>query len=166
MPLLVDAGSIRERIEALPTQVFPEGTPILSVGTSTGKLFILASGTAEVMKDGVRLCELTEPGAVLGEISALLGQPHTADVRAVTACTFRVADATEFLRGDPTAALLVATIMAKRLDAANQALVEVRREISADKPRSVVGRALDRLAEALRQDTDPELARYMYGGWM
>jgi CRP-like cAMP-binding protein len=103
---------------------------------------------------------------VLGELSALLGQPHGADVRAITACTFRVADAATFLQNDPVAALLVATILAKRLDAANQAVIEVRREVAAGKPRSAIGRALDRLAQAMRQDTDPELAKYMYGGWM
>jgi CRP/FNR family cyclic AMP-dependent transcriptional regulator len=162
VPLLFDIGSVRERLEELPSEDFPEGAPILSAGASTGKLFILVSGTAEVSRDGVGLGELSEPGAVLGELSALLGQPHSADVRAMTDCTFRVANAADFLQNDAAAALLVATILAKRLDAANHALVDVRKEIAAGKPRSAIGRALDRLAEVLRQDTDPELARYMY----
>lgn len=166
MALLLDLGSLRGHIEALPTETFDAGTSILTAGSSTGKLFILASGTAAVSKDGVPVGELSEPGAVLGEISALLGQPHMADVKAVTQCSFRVADAAEFLRCDPVAALFVATIMAKRLAAANDALVLVRQEIAAGKPKGVIGRALDKLADSLRMDADPELARYMYGGWM
>jgi CRP-like cAMP-binding protein len=164
--LLLDIGSLRERIEALPTEKFEPGAAILTAGSSTGKLFILAQGTAAVEKDGVPIGELTEPGSVIGEISALLGQPHTADVRAVDACTFRVAEAEAFLRCDPVAALFVATIMARRLASANEALVLVRRELAADKPKGVIGRALDKLADSLRMDADPELARYMYGGWM
>jgi CRP/FNR family transcriptional regulator, cyclic AMP receptor protein len=34
-----------------------------------------------------------EPGAVFGELSALLNQPHTADVRTLEASEFRVAQA-------------------------------------------------------------------------
>jgi CRP/FNR family cyclic AMP-dependent transcriptional regulator len=166
LALLLDIGSLRERIEALPVETFEPGTAILTSGTSTGKLFILASGTAQVLKEGVPIGELTEPGSVVGEISALLGQPHTADVRATTQCSFRVAEAEAFLRCDPVAALFVATIMARRLALANEALVEVRRELAADKPKGVIGRALDKLADSLRMDADPELARYMYGGWM
>jgi CRP/FNR family transcriptional regulator, cyclic AMP receptor protein len=166
LALLLDLSSLREQIEALPIETFAAGATVLSAGTSTGKLFILASGHARVEKDGVAIGELTEPGAVVGEISALLGQAHTADVRAVEECSFRVAEAEGFLRGDPVAALFVATIMARRLASANDALVEVRREIAAGKPKGVIGRALDRLADSLRMDTDPELAKYMYGGWI
>ena len=36
---------------------------------------------------------MTEPGAVFGELSVLLDQPHTADVRARKASQFHVADA-------------------------------------------------------------------------
>ena len=166
MALLLDSESLRSRIEALPLEAYDPQAPILAAGTRTGKLFILVSGTATVTKDGVVIGELTEPGAVIGEISALLGQPHTADVHATTACSFRVADAAEFLRCDPVAALFVATIMAKRLASANEALVEVRQELAADKPRGIIGRALDKLGKALQPDIDPEMARYMYGTWM
>ncbi|WP_159714201.1 Crp/Fnr family transcriptional regulator [Geminicoccus flavidas] len=166
MELLLDTGSLRERIETLPVESFAEGETILVAGTSTGKLFILVSGTAQVTKQDVPICQLAEPGTVLGEISALLGQPHTADVTAVTACSFRVADAAGFLRCDPVAALFVATVMAKRLATANEAMVELRHGLAEEKPRGVIGRALDRLGKALAPDVDPELARYMYAGWM
>src|SRR3974377_354528 len=45
-----------------------------------------------VAKEGVEIARVTDPGAVFGEISALLDQPH-ADVRALTSSQFHVADA-------------------------------------------------------------------------
>jgi hypothetical protein len=46
-----------------------------------------------VAKEGVEITRVTDPGAVFGEISALLDQPHSADVRALTSSQFHVADA-------------------------------------------------------------------------
>lgn len=166
MARLLEVDAVRERLARLPVESYPAGATVLAAGTVTGRLLILAEGSVEVVKDGVRIGEVAEPGVVFGELAALLDQPHTADVRALSACTFHVADAAELLRSDPLAALHVATIMAKRLDAANRALVEVRQQVEAGRPRSAIGRALDRLAEALRQDTDPELAKHMYAAWL
>jgi CRP-like cAMP-binding protein len=59
---------------------------------------------------------VAEPGAVFGELSVLLDQPHTADVRALEASQFHVADAAAMLRVDPIALLYVATVLAQRLD--------------------------------------------------
>jgi CRP-like cAMP-binding protein len=62
-----------------------------------------------------------EPGAVFGEISALLDRPHTADVRALKPSQFYIADAA--LLGYSAAALFyVAGVLAQRLDRANDAL--------------------------------------------
>jgi CRP/FNR family cyclic AMP-dependent transcriptional regulator len=54
-------------------------------------------------KNGVEIATVTEPGAVFGELSVLLDQPHTADVRALEASQFYVADAATLLRIDPIA---------------------------------------------------------------
>ena len=51
---------------------------------------------------------MTESGAVFGELSVLLDQPHTADVRALEASQFHIADAATILRVDPIALLCVA----------------------------------------------------------
>jgi len=68
-----------------------------------------------------------EPGAVFGEISALLDRPHTADVRALKPSQFYIADAS-VLRFSAAALFYVAEILAQRLDYANQALVASLRE--------------------------------------
>ena len=69
---------------------------------------------------------VAEPGAVLGELSALLDQPHAADVRALEISEFHVADAASLLVQNPVAALYVATVLASRLNAANQTLLQLK----------------------------------------
>ena len=73
--------------------------------------------------------------------SAILDQPHTADVRTLEQSEFYVADAPAILAGDPTVALYVAAILARRLDAANRWLVAVKRQVRAGEPPSVIGKA-------------------------
>ena len=55
---------------------------------------------------------------------------HTADVRALEASQFHVADAATLLTSDPTALLYVATVLAQRLDSANRGLLELKRQVS------------------------------------
>ena len=97
MAAVVDAAAIAERFKALPIEHFAPGEAVLEAGTSTARLLVFESGTAEVLKDGVRITDLAEPGVVLGELAGLLDTPHTADVRAVTACSFRVGEAAALL---------------------------------------------------------------------
>ena len=56
---------------------------------------------------------------MFGELSALLDQPHAADVRALETFQFYVADAAALVQ-DPTALLYIAGVLARRLDSANQ----------------------------------------------
>src|SRR5262249_44129999 len=94
----------------------------LSAASTTGRLLILKEGKVAVEKEGIEIARVTERGAVFGELSELLDQPHTADVRALEASQFHVADAATILRIDPIALLYVATVLAQRLDSANKAL--------------------------------------------
>jgi CRP/FNR family transcriptional regulator, cyclic AMP receptor protein len=77
----------------LPLTSYQAGETVLSAASTTGRLLILKEGAVAVVKDGVEIARVTEPGAVFGELSVLLGQPHTADVRALEASQFHVADA-------------------------------------------------------------------------
>jgi CRP/FNR family transcriptional regulator, cyclic AMP receptor protein len=63
-----------------------------------------------------------EPGAVFGEISALLDRPHTADVRALTPSQFYMADA-DLLGRSAAALFYIAGVLAQHLDRANEGLV-------------------------------------------
>ena len=73
-------------------------------------------GAVAVVKEGLEIARVAEPGAVFGELSVLLDQPHTADVHALEASQSHVADAAAMLRVDPIALLYVATVPAQRLD--------------------------------------------------
>ena len=44
---------------------------------------MLKKGAVAIVKGGIEMAKVTEPGTVFGELSALLDQPHTADVRAL-----------------------------------------------------------------------------------
>jgi CRP/FNR family cyclic AMP-dependent transcriptional regulator len=69
-----------------------------------------------------------EPGAVFGEISALLDQPHSADVRTLEDSRFCVADAAQLAK-NPNAILYIAKNLARRLVAADDILVQLRIEL-------------------------------------
>ena len=173
MSEVLGSAPVRARFAALPLEAYAAGATVLAAGSATGRLLVLEEGLVEVVKDGVRLAELGEPGTMFGELALLLGRPHTCDVLALEPSTFRVAEAAGLLRDDPALALQLAALLARRLDLANRALVEVRRQLEAGQPRSVVGRALERLggllghgdAGLMRYGGDPELAPYVYFPW-
>lgn len=60
-------------------------------GSKTGRLLILKKGTVAIVKEDTEIAKVAEPGAVFGELSVLLDQPHTADVRALETSQFHVA---------------------------------------------------------------------------
>ena len=82
---------------------------------------------------------------MFGELSTLLDQPHTADVRALETSQFHVADAAALLVQDPLVLLYVAAVLARRLDAATQALIELKRQIQAGQPRSEIGETIEKM---------------------
>jgi CRP-like cAMP-binding protein len=110
---------------ALPLAAYQPGEIVLAEGSKTGRLWILKKGAVVVVRQGVEIAKVAEPGAVFGDISALLDTPHTADVRAVEISVFHVADAATALQ-DPAVLVHVARILAQRLNGANQALIELK----------------------------------------
>ncbi len=121
---------------------------MIATGTTTGKLLVLKEGAVEVRRDGVRLAEVSEPGAVFGELGILLGQPHTADVLTLAPSTFHVAAGDSLLRIDPTAALYVAMVLAHRLHLVNHHLLEARGQLG--KSQGVFDEMVSNIAEAIR----------------
>ena len=133
---------LAKQLAALPLASFAAGETVFAEGTKTGRLLILKSGAVSIVKGDIELAQVTEPGAVFGEMSALLDQPHGADVRALETSEFHVADAATLLQ-DPAALLYVTTVLARRIDAANQGLLELKREFEAGEPRSLIDKTLD-----------------------
>jgi CRP-like cAMP-binding protein len=144
--MLTDTAVFRKSIAALPLKIYRAGETVLAAGYTTGQLLILRKGLVAVAKEGVEIARVTDPGAVFGELSALLDQPHSADVRALTSSHFHVADAAALLQ-DPAVLLYVAAILARRLDGANQTLVELM--IQVDYPRKMIEKTTKKLKALL-----------------
>jgi CRP-like cAMP-binding protein len=102
------------------------GTIIIHEGGTTGHLYVLIEGRLEVIKGETVVASIAEPGAVVGEMSVLLDQPHTATVRAAMASTvYEFSDAASFLRDKPAVALLIARLLAQRLNVATTYLADI-----------------------------------------
>ena len=145
MPLIHDAEVWQQRLAALPLASYGPGETVFAEGTSTGRLLILKSGAVSIVKGGTEIAKVAEPGAVFGELSALLDQPHSADVRTLEASEFHVADAATLLGQDPIALLYVTMLLAQRLDGANQALLELKSQLEAGEPPGLIGQTVERI---------------------
>ncbi len=88
-----DEAALQRSLAALPVAVYGADETVLAEGTKTGRLFILKRGAVSVLARGVEIARVAEPGAVFGELSALLDQPHGADVRTLEPSEFHMADA-------------------------------------------------------------------------
>jgi CRP/FNR family transcriptional regulator, cyclic AMP receptor protein len=148
-PLIPDSVVVQKRLDALPLVTYQAGENVLTAGSRTGRLLILKKGAVAIVRETIEIAKVSEPGAVFGELSALLDQPHAADVRALEISEFHVADAAALLLQDPLVLLYVAAILARRLDAANQALIELKSQVQAGQPRSEIGETIDKMEGVL-----------------
>jgi CRP-like cAMP-binding protein len=156
MSLIPDAVVFQKRLAALPLATYQAGETVFAAGSRTGRLLILRKGAVAIVKEAIEIAKVAEPGAVFGELSALLNQPHTADVRALETSQFHVADAAALLAQDPIALLYVAVVLARRLDGANQALIELKSQVQAGQPPSVIGKTVEKM-EGLLGDSGASL---------
>jgi CRP/FNR family cyclic AMP-dependent transcriptional regulator len=140
-------AAVLQRIATLPIATHMAGETIFAAGTTTGRLLILTKGAVTIEKEGTEIARVTEPGAVFGEVSALLNQPHTADVRTLETSEFRVAGA-ELLEEDSVILLYVAAILAQRLNHANQALIELKSEI---KLHNILGKTIGKAVKKMEE---------------
>ena len=115
MPLIPNSAAFEKSFATLPTASFHAGETVFLAGSRTGRLLILKKGAVVVIKDGVEIAKVSEPGAVFGELSILLDHPHTADVRALQS---------------PDA------------NNANRALIELKRQLHAGEPQIVIAETI------------------------
>ena len=149
MPLIPDAATIQSSFAMLPIVTYQPGEVVIAAGATTGKLLLLRQGEVEVVKEGTQIARVSEPGSVFGDLAVLLDKPHTADVRALERSEFKVADAASLLASDPVATLYIAAMLARRLDAANGALIDLRRQLETGKPRVAIAHTVNKIAELL-----------------
>src|SRR4029453_1767966 len=166
MPSLIpDAAALERRLAGLPVVKHPAHEVVLTAGAKTGRLLFLKRGAVEVIKDGVQIANVSAPGSVFGDQAVLLDQPHTADVRTVEQSEFYVADAPAMFAGDPTVALYVAAILARRLEAANRSLIEVKHQLKAGDPPAVIGRTVEKVEGLLNYRAAPSHVFGTPGYW-
>jgi CRP/FNR family transcriptional regulator, cyclic AMP receptor protein len=111
----------------IPLQDVAGGTELLAEGQSTGHVYILAQGRIEVLRDGTQVTVIDEPGSLVGEMSVLLGLPHTATVRALgDAKVHVIEDGNAFFSANPQISWLVARLLANRLNAATTYLADLK----------------------------------------
>jgi CRP/FNR family transcriptional regulator, cyclic AMP receptor protein len=138
--------SILEQLHGVEERHFDPGQIVIEQGRRSGLLFFLLEGAVEVVKDGTRVATASQPGAVFGEMSTLLGGNHTATVRALKSCTFRVVENPhDFLANSPAVCLHVCELVAHRLDAVNQYLVDVKQQFEGHEHLGMVDGILETL---------------------
>ena len=114
-------GGVRRTVAA--------GTEVLHEGGRTGHLYVLIEGRLDVIRGDTVVASLSEPGAVLGEMSVLLDAPHTATVRAAAdSVVYEIDDAASFLRRQPAVTLIIARMMAQRLNVATTYLADLKHQ--------------------------------------
>ena len=162
-------GSILETCASAPRQQFAPGAVLLLEGERSGRLYILAEGSVELLRAETQVALVDEVGSVFGEMSVLLDRPHTATVRAASPVgAFVVEDAASFLKSNPEIAFSLGRILAERLNAATGYLADLKRQFEGQRNHlGMVGEVLEPLLNHQRRgeqvkpgptrDDDPRL---------
>ena len=133
-------------VRGMDARSFAPGEAIMEQDSPAGPLLVLLEGEVEILRDEIRVAKTAQAGAVFGEMSVLLDCAHTATVRALTPSRFAVIESPrEFLNSSATASLHVATLLAKRLDALNKYLVDVKHQYEGHDHLGMVDEVLETL---------------------
>ena len=129
-----------------PTRTLADGEVLLVQGEGGGDLFILLSGKLVVVRDGVTIATIAQPGTLVGEMSVLLGIRNSATVRAERETKVRVIrDANKLLEAEPGLARRVAALVAGRLEATSALLVELAKHNKGKSEQGLLTRILSTL---------------------
>ena len=102
---------------------------LLSERDTSGRLYVLADGTVEVLRGDTQVAVVRGVGSIFGEMSVLLNRPHTATVRAASQVSAYVFDDAEsFLRSHPEIAFFLGRLLVERPNAATTYLVDLKRQ--------------------------------------
>jgi CRP/FNR family transcriptional regulator, cyclic AMP receptor protein len=144
----------------LPEVELAAGETIVREGGAAGALWILVSGTLQVRKGEVVVNTITRPGAVIGEISLLLGTAYSASVDTTERCVMRyAADGHGLLHSDPAITTLVAMGLAERLNFVTTYLADLKHQYGDAPGLSMVSDVLNQLAQRQVPKARPGSAR-------
>jgi CRP/FNR family cyclic AMP-dependent transcriptional regulator len=150
-------ASIPDKCAGAPRKHFAPGAILIAEGETSGRLYVLAEGSVEVLRGDTQIAVVTEAGSVLGEMSVLLNRPHTATVRATSPVgVFVFEDAESFLMSHPEIAFLLGKLLAERLNAATTYLVDLKRQFEGHGNHlGMVGEVLETLIHQQHEDFMP-----------
>lgn len=110
---------------------YPAGHQLIREGQLGPGLYVLMSGTLEVLRGDVHITDITMKGAFVSEISAILGCRCTATVRTKTPSRLMLIErVTPYLEANPKSAILIAQTLAARIMEMNDKFVELQKQFS------------------------------------
>ena len=144
----------------LPEVEFAPGDTVVHEGRKSGAIWVLVSGSLEVLKGAVVVNTVNQPGATVGEISVLLGSAHGATVRATQRSVLRHAvDGRALLARDPAISRLVAVGLAERLNFVTTYLVDLKHQHGDARELAMVSDVLHLLSQRQGPAAEPGSAR-------
>jgi CRP/FNR family cyclic AMP-dependent transcriptional regulator len=151
--------------EHLPVIELEPGQALVREGGRTADIWVLVSGSLQVLKGDVPVNVIRRPGAVVGEISVLLDTESNATVVAMEPSRLRHAvDGRALLLDNPEVTRFLAIGLAERLNFVTSYLADLQEQYGEAPGLSMVPDVLSRLTEqrdgAARpgsaRDPDPE----------
>ena len=144
----------------LPEIEFAPGDTIVEEGGAAGGIWILVSGSLQVRRGAVLVNTVTQPGALVGEISVLLNTDYSATVEATERSTLRyAADGQAFFASDPGIANFVAVGLAERLHFVTTYLADLKHQYGDAPGLAMVPEVLRQLAQRQAVVARPGSAR-------
>ena len=114
---------------SMPELSIAKGETLIEEAVRIDRLYVLKTGAFDVVRNGVRVVSVNEPGAFMGEISAVLGSVPTASVVASEDSTVHVVDgASASVQQQPELTYAIARLLARRLSAVTAYLVDIKRQ--------------------------------------
>lgn len=144
----------------LPEIEYAPGDIVIAEGGESSGVWILLSGSLRVTKSGKEVNTVTRPGALIGEMSILLGVPDSATVEAIGRCVMRyAADGEALLTSDPRIIHLVAVGLAERLNFVTTYLADLQQQYGDAPGLAMVPDVLRQLAQRQGPVAHPGSAR-------
>ena len=132
----------------LPEIDYNPGDIVIHEGGDSTGVWILVSGSLQVLKNGEEVNQVNRPGALIGEMSILLGIPDSATVVAAEPSRMRYAEDGEgLLSSEPRIIHLVAVGLAERLNFVTTYLADLRQQYGDAPGLAMVPEVLKKLAE-------------------
>jgi len=107
---------------------FPSGATVLKEGEPGTSAFVLEEGEVVISVDGSEITSVSERGAILGEMSTLLGRNRGATVTTTRDSTFYVIDdLLDFLGKSSELSIQLLKLMARRIDEMDTVVINKRK---------------------------------------